>query len=317
MAETALKREKTTALQLTMATACLLWSVTGVSASIGAESGRSLWLAWLLALAVAAPVYALLPRCCGKQPAGRAGAVLLALYALLAAAVCLCGAIFLWSEWTQTRAPFFVYAAVLALLIGYGVARGRLAALRLCVLLAAILALLAVVDSLLLLPQMELARLSYHPGRQSAYILPVMLRLLLTLLLPLPFVIVLSRQARAQLDAGRAQRAVWRGFCLGAAYLLLVAVRNVLILGDLLILDHYPLLRSLKMVEINVGLSRLEYFGMLALLAVVLGAAMVVIGQASASLRRLVTLPENKAAWLLTALLFAALLLAARWLPLF
>lgn len=290
--------------QLTAVTACFLWSTTGLTAAIGTQAGRALWLCWLLALVAVAPVYMQFPRFVLNNERKKWVSFVYPIYAVLASAVCLSAIIYVWEEWTMTQAPFAIYAALLALLVGYAAARGTVAAMRLSVLLAASLLVLALFDTLLLLPQMELHRIILPIYSSAGKILPTTLLLLLLLLLPLPSLVFVTRRSREEgLPMAQIQRSLRHGFLWGSFYLLLSAVRNVLALGDLLIFDHYPLLRALKMTELGIGLSRLEYFGMMALLAVVASAAMLQLSLAADCLCERKAIPSRKRLALVLCLL--------------
>lgn len=295
--------------QLSGVALCLLVAPVGLSLGLGNSLGRSVLLLWLAALVLSGLVYLLLPFRMAANPPGRLRAGAELVYLLAMGGLFLAALVRLWLDWTQSAIPFAVYAALLALLLAYAAHLGLRAVWRLSVLIAAVLLVMTVADSLLLTPQMRLSRLSgvvmpsfddlWRPGC-----------LLLALLLwPLPLLPALRRQADIADQAAR--RGLHRGVGLAGLWFLLAVSRNLLVLGELMQLDRYPLLRVLKMVEVGVGLSRLEYFGLLALTAAAAVGLMAVSALARQQLDRL-SWPASRHAAPLCGLLLFGLALAWR-----
>lgn len=173
--------------------------------------------------------------------------------------------------WWESAPPRWILLLFISLLYSYGAWRGAAALLRLSMLIAALLLVWAVVDSVLLWRQYEAARLVMAGldgdwlGRGGAE--------LLILLAPAPALLLYLRSG----EDGRGGGAVW-GLAIAGAYLLLLRLRDQAVLGGLAALSPYPLLRTLSMASAGMGLNRVEYFGLLALLAAALLAGMLMLG---------------------------------------
>jgi len=176
------------------------------------------------------------------------------------------------SWWDEAPAAWLLLL-LLTLVYGYAAYRGEAALQRMAVLIVAIFFFWAIVDTLLLLPRYDLtliAGMNRDPG---------WLRLAgaeaLWLLAPLPALLVYLPGGEEARPRSRAARI---GAALAALYLIVMRFRDQAVLGMLISLNPYPLLRTLSTVSAGVGLNRVEYFGLLALFGALLTGGMLILG---------------------------------------
>lgn len=279
--------------QITSLTACTIWGGLSLFAAVGNQLGHHIWLATLVVCLAGIAAYLLLARWLQSSAAqrlggagpGRLASALGLLYALLVTAVIIASAVELWQAWTVADLPFIVCALLLMLAMGYGgIAQDRLVPARLSALTVFMLLVMAAVDTLLLLPGMRLSRLQPLATVDFSTLAVVSALQFAVLLAGMPLLMFLLPQAKT---VDGAKKGLRRGLALGLGYALLMEIRNVLLLGDLLTLERYPLIRALKMVEAGIGWSRLEYFGILALLGVAVNAGMIMLSVGSICWKRL------------------------------
>lgn len=281
--------------------AVLLLGSYGVSGRIMAPDPASYTQTWLWAGGCAAVVW-LAATYLPSRSRSKAGVrplpdLLAALYLTACAGLYLRGLAALWRQWALPQTPRLVPALALALLTVYGASRGLRPVLRLSLPVLFTLSLFFLLDTALLIPEMSTSRLSlayadFYPTLFGA--------LTAALLLPLPAALLLTKGQGADRSWFRG------GALLGLAYLILSAVRSVLLLGPLAVLEPYPLLRSLMLVYVGPALNRMEAWGLMALSAAMATAAMAL---AAGALARQPFRGHEKAAWaalagVLTAIAF-------------
>ena len=171
------------------------------------------------------------------------------------------GVISLWAEVMSMDNCFWLYALLPLFLLLLAAAVGEKAVMRcapiLCLFMLAVLA----ADSIFLVSHIDVTAFAWRfPVRSTAFwrdagmlflclFAPGSVWLLCRLLFPAP-------------GCGRAQTA---GLAAAAVYLVLQLLRDLLLFGDLIAFDAYPMLRTLRSVDTGVGVSRLEFFGLIAL----------------------------------------------------
>ena len=226
-------------------------------------------LTWLCAAAVALMLWVLLAYTGSRWHGWRKSplfSLAAAVYFTFAAGLYLRGLAALWRQWALPDTPLSVIAIIVSVLAVYGGSRGIRPVLRLCLPVFIIVCVFFVSDTALLVPEMSADRL--RP--LSAAVEPaVFVRLLAAMLLPLPAALLLPDG-----DAVELRPYFMGGAAIGLAYLFLSALRSVLLLGPLTVLEPYPLLRSLMLVYVGPGLSRMEPWGLTALCGAMIGAAM-------------------------------------------
>lgn len=191
---------------------------------------------------------------------------LIALYFIIASGFYIRGMIALWRQWALRQTPLLVLALISASVAVYGGSRGRKPVLRLGLPVLLVVSFFYVIDTALLVPEMSRYRLSLIYGSFDA---AFFLKLLGVLLLPLPASLLLQGG-----ETKRTRSCFRCGAAAGLVYLLLSALRSVLLLGPLTILEPYPLLRSLMLVYVGPSLNRMECWGLMALSAAMLTSAM-------------------------------------------
>ena len=298
------------AFQLFAAAALTPLSAIGLWATLGTTSQWYFFL-WLCGVLVFAFFSFLSSLVFSKQQAGegkegflqKTVALYLSLYGLLLTGVFLFGAISFWTAWAMPRTPFWFYALTLALLSSYGAFRGTQAVLRMGVLVFFLLLAMAILDTLFLVPQMEWQWIvADFSTKMPALWQENSAKIALFLLLPLPLLLLLFRKAPKK------RKKLFLGAAVCGLYLLLVAARNVLLLGNLIPLDRYPILRTMKMIELGMGLSRMEYLGLFSLMAAILFGSMIILSLADRSLRKALPLSKRGSLIILTPLLVGLML---------
>ena len=269
--------------QIMTLTAGIVMGGVSLFATVGNQLGHHIWLATLADCLISVGVYLLLAHWLdgaaaqrvGSSGPGRLVAGLGLLYALVVTAAITASAIELWQAWTVSDLPFMFSALLMILAMAYGGIRlGHNVPARLSVITVFLLLAMAIIDTLLLVPGMRLYRLQPLATVDFSQLAVVGLMQAGILFGGLPLLMFMLPRAES---ADKAKQGLRRGLAIGLGYMLLMEIRNVLLLGDLLTLERYPLLRALKMVEAGIGWSRLEYFGILAIISVAVNAGMIVL----------------------------------------
>ena len=258
---------------------CMASTGLGYSAFIGLQQlSSSYYTAWIFGGILAILLYAVCSFGYRKLPISswpgwlKLGlAALGAGYCLAVCAAFLSSSISLWTDWAMENTPFWAFAVLLSVAVGYGSYCGKKAVLRLSVLSLFVLLLIAVIDTLMLLPDIQLDRLRGFPNEMTASLLPASFKVAALLLLPLPAVFILLNDA----DFIRGNhKSIGLGVALLVLWLVIAAVRSVLLLGVLIQLDGYPMISSLMEADAGIGLVRLEYLGVLAMMNIIIVGAM-------------------------------------------
>ena len=197
---------------------------------------------------------------------------LLSLYFIIASGLYIRGLIALWRQWALQQTPLPVLSLASAVVAVYGGSRGLKPVLRLGLPVLFVVSFFYITDTALLVPEMSRHRLCLMFGSFDA---AFFLKLLGTMMLPLPAALLL------QYGGSKRMRASFRvGAALGLAYLLLSAMRSVLLLGPLTVMEPYPLLPSLMLVYVGPALNRMECWGLMALSAAMLVSSMAMVAGA-------------------------------------
>lgn len=212
----------------------------------------------------------------------------------------------LWLAWSPKSGPLWLIEAALLAAAVLAMACGSEALLRAAPAVLLLLLPLAALDSLLLLPDYQLTGLAavrtavdWH---SAALTLP-------QLLLPLPLLLCWLWRRRPTRSNCR-----WLsgGLAAGFIYLGLSLLRDRLLWGDLAAQDRFPVLRSLKSIELGVGLSRVEFLAVMELFAVCALGVWLAAAEAYALTDDL--LPRRRHSVLLrAAIILLAAFLGSRW----
>ena len=224
----------------------------------------------------------------------------LAAYLLLIAGRFLFGAASLWSSWVGAATPLWLFILLLLAIAAYGLHRGTSAVIRWSVLEVAALPVLSLLDTLLLLPKLRWQRLSFMPVVNMAWWEACLIYLAL-LLAALPVLLWFSPQS-----SGKERKFALGGWLLSGLYLLLLVLRDALALGRLSTWERFPILRTLRMVELGVGLNRVEYLAILVLMGLILAGVLVLSAAAREMLERVPILKRKGSIILSIAILAAA-----------
>lgn len=206
--------------------------------------------------------------------------MLLAVYLLVVAGYFLRGAATLWTVWAVAETPIWLYQLMLLSFIGYGLHRGSSAILRLAVLAMAAVPILALLDTLLLLPKFRWDRMLL-PTSLDDLLVAGTGNYLAILAAAMP---VFLWYGAPQDSSSR--KAVGLGWVGSGIYLLLLPVRDTLTQGILTTWEYFPLLRTLKMVEMGVGLNRVEYLAILVLMSAMFTGVLVLAAASREMLKR-------------------------------
>lgn len=273
------------------------YSVCGQIQAASTASAADFALNWLAAAAAVGMIWLaaayIEPPLRNDSSGTRLFKLLAVIYLGFTAGCYLRGLIMLWRQWAYHETSPLVLAISAALLTLFGGSRGLRPALRLCLPVSAAVLVFFIADTALLAPEMSLSRLRLVYGAFSPQLF---LKLLGALLLPLPAAILL-RPA----DASDLHIPFQTGAVIGLSYLLLSALRSVLLLGSLTVWEAFPLLRTLTLVYVGPGLSRMDAWGLMALTGAMMTAA---ISMSAASLQLLSAYEKKK---MISALLMAVL----------
>ena len=240
--------------------AILLVGDYGLCGQIMANSCGDLLTAWLTATIAAGLIWAAAsviprPRCSAKH--GELINHAAVFYFALMACLYLRGTALLWRQWAFPTSSVLLPALSLSLLAVYGGRRGLRPLLRLTLPVMTALFFFFLLDTAFLIPEMSFRRLALSSAGFDSILT---LRLTGALLLPLPAALLLS-PGSGDSPAGLSRV----GLISGLLYLLLTALRSLLLLGRLTVWEPFPLLRSLMLVGVGPGLSRMDCWGLLAL----------------------------------------------------
>ena len=262
-------RVENAALQGISSTWVLLAATYGISGSIlGTDSGAYVFC-WLSAAAAAA-LFWVAAICNWRKDSSEithkhVAAALMGIYFFMAAAAFLRGLLSLWKQWALTDTPLLLLAAAASSVAVYGAQRGVRPVLRLCLPVALLAVISFIIDTALLLPEMSLERLHL----EYSFDAPLFFKLLGTMLLPLPAsLLLINNEVKLTFPYHIA------GALLGILYLAASAVRSVLLLGPLTVLEPFPLLDSLTLVYMGPALSRMDAWGLMALSAAMIASSM-------------------------------------------
>ena len=258
--------------------AVLLMGSYCVSGGVMAEDSASYLINWLAAAMIAALIWMIsstvLPYSKLQFKNSRSLSSLISLYFIIGSGLYIRGLNTLWRQWSLPQTPLPVLAVASAAVAVYGGSRGVRPVLRLCLPVIVVVSFFFVSDTFLLVPEMSHQRLCLYYGCFDAAFL---LKLLGSMILPLPASLLLQEGGAKRL------RPFFRGgAAVGLAYLLLSAMRSVLLLGPLTVMESYPLLRSLMLVSLGPALNRMECWGLMALSSAMLTSAMAMSGGALA-----------------------------------
>lgn len=204
----------------------------------------------------------------------------LAVYLLVVAGCFLRGAATLWTVWAGAETPVWLYQLLMLSFVGYGLHRGSSAVLRLAVLAMVAVPLLALLDTLLLLPKFRWERMLTPIFFNHTWITGVG-RYWILLAAAMP--VFLWYGVPQDRSSWKAVRLGWIG---SGGYLLLLPVRDTLAQGVLTTWEYFPLLRTLKMVEMGVGLNRVEYLAILVLMSAMLVGVLLLVSASREMLKR-------------------------------
>lgn len=257
-------------LQCVALCAVLLMGSYCISGGVMVSDSASYIINWLAAVMIAAVIWlgasVALPMEKQLRKPRNSACWLISLYFIFTAGLYLRGMIALWRQWALPQTPLLILSLFSAAVAVYGGSRGRKPILRLGLPVLFVVSFFYITDTALLVPEMSLNRLSVVFGSFEAV---CFIKLLAAMILPIPASILMH-------DAGaKRMRCSFRlGAAVGLAYLLLSALRSVLLLGPLTVMEPYPLLRSLMLVYVGPSLNRMECWGLMALSAAMLTSAM-------------------------------------------
>lgn len=250
-------------LQFLGLTVCLQVAFSGLIDTIDYGLGRYMFIPRIIALVLSLCIYLALINCIKHKT--DLHVIMRIVFTVYSAGIALLIAFIaakMWVAWSLSAYSVFLFAGALTALAIYGASRGKAAVARLSVLITVMLLVVFILDSLLLIPQMSVSRLtgSFPVSSLAPRIVEYAVLDLLVLLLPLPLLIYLQ-MINANID--EAKQGVRRGIVVSSVYYLVQSLRSVLLLGDLIRINDFPLLRALKMVEFGIGLSNVEFIGIL------------------------------------------------------
>lgn len=177
------------------------------------------------------------------------------------------GLINLWRDMAVNETPFIIYsllAASLLLLAGW---KGERALWRACPIICAIVIAAIIFDTIFVLPKADPALLLSKVDHSFNEVLLGGGEMAIFLLAPLLIFCIGIYLDESHSENRFPGRYLAIGLIFPAIYLLVELLRNLLLFGDLITLDQYPILRALKSVDFGVGVSRLEFLGVTALSA--------------------------------------------------
>ena len=258
------------ALQVLSLAWVLLAGTYGLSGSIPGPDSDTYVFCWLSAAAAAA-LFWTAAVCNWRKDFSEitnkpVASALMGLYFFIAAAAFLRGLLSLWKQWALADTPLLLLAAVASSVAVYGAQRGVRPVLRLCLPVALVAVISFIIDTALLVPEMSLERLHLE---YKCFDAPLFFKLLGSMLLPLPASLLLINN-----DVKLTFPYHIAGALLGILYLAASAIRSVLLLGPLTVLEPFPLLDSLTLVYMGPALSRMDAWGLMALSAAMIASAM-------------------------------------------
>lgn len=250
-------------LQFLGLTVCLQVAFSGLIDTIDYEMGRYIFVPRITAVLLSLCIYlALINRIKHKTDLHVIMRIVFTVYSTGIALLIAFIAAKMWVAWSLSAYSIFLFAGALTVLSIYGTSCGKAAVARLSVLITMMLLAVFVIDSLLLIPQMSASRLTgnFSIFSQIPQIIEYAMLDFLVLLLPLPLLIYLQM---TNVNIDEAKHGVRWGIAISSVYYLVQSLRSVLLLGELICINDFPLLRTLKMVEFGIGLSNVEFIGIL------------------------------------------------------
>ncbi|MEG1997593.1 MAG: GerAB/ArcD/ProY family transporter, partial [Clostridiales bacterium] len=154
---------------------------------------------------------------------------------------------------------------VICFLLAYGAYLGLNALARLTVLLCIIFGLLVLINTVWLIGDMQISRLLPIAPVSLPDFNSVSQKIIGCQFVLLPFIIFYLPHIK---EKKQIYPTMIKGVLLAMAYYLLITLRNVLVFGDLLLIDNYPALRALRMIRWG-GINYLEFPGVLMMLALI------------------------------------------------
>ncbi len=240
----------------------------GIYLATANHLGISRIFALLLGLALTALTMFLFRANLGKsrqQSACGSLLILPLLAVLLVVAINYGGVIRIWQTLTGTATPFYIYSLITASLLVLSGYKGEQSILRAGPLVVLLIILAVVFDTIFIVPKAQ-PQLLLHSGiKATADILSGAVQIMLPLtasgLIYVFWYYFCRKGGEPLLQKGDLGRAM----LFPMLYLVIAQLRDVLLSGDLIALDSYPILRTLKSVDFGVGISRLEFLGIMAL----------------------------------------------------
>jgi hypothetical protein len=207
-----------------------------------------------------------------KPQAGPALLILQLLAAAIIISLNMSGVIRLWAAFELSRTPSLVYALLASSLLALVAWRGEKAVLRAGPLVCLLLIVAIIFDTVFIAPKINPAYLWQYPLKPASDILAGGAEITVALLAPsmlflLCFFLHLSKGG---VQAVFPWQGLAKGLIFPLAYLIIELLRELMVFGDLIALDQYPILRTLKAVYFGVGVSRLEFLEIIALCSAIL-----------------------------------------------
>ena len=182
-----------------------------------------------------------------------------------------CGILELWLAATGYTAYFWLYAALPLILFPLVALRGKISVMRCGPLLCFLLLITVLLDTVFSISRMDISLLIDWKAKQDMGFGFSLLQIFLCFAAP---GVLMVWENAGKKDEQVIPAAYRGGIWAAAGYLVLQLLRDLLLFGDMISLDKYPVLRTLRSVDIGVGISRLEFFGLIFLGMVVLAGIM-------------------------------------------
>lgn len=243
---------------------CSLAIFAGIGVYLGMANtlGVSKMPALLLGLAITIAMLLLYRFLIGKVPSDQAApylGLLLLPGILVIISLNYCGMISLWKELAIVDTPFLYYALLAAALLALTAYRGDKGLWRTCPLLCLLIIIIVFFDTIFILTKAEPVLFFEGITKPAGQIVWGSAEIAAALLAPgLLFLLLVFDQKK---NAPFSAKDLGKGLIFPVVYLLVELSRDLLLFGDLIALDRYPIIRTLKTVYFGVGVSRLEFIG--------------------------------------------------------
>jgi len=172
-----------------------------------------------------------------------------------------CGIINLWKEMAIVDTPFFYYALIAAALLVLAGLSGDKGLLRACPIICISIIIIALFDTVLILSKAEPSLVFQGVAKPAGQIVQGGAEISVALLAPgvlLLLFLFIQKSQKSDMITGKG---LLMGLIFPVVYLIIELIRDLLLFGDLIALDKYPIIRTLKTVYFGVGVSRLEFLG--------------------------------------------------------